>query len=203
MGRRGTLTFMSLLAVALMFAYVQQQQPKTPDVAVTTTSALQALKAENTLIVFSASIIVMATGQTSPNALINQKLVLVQPVLVHYGVNLSTLQPQQMTYDAATQRLLISLPDVTVVARDIDPARQEEVSNSGMIGKLSGTEDTLRKAAEAKLTPEIMRQASNETILQLARDSARRQVRHIISAALRSTGAPIEVIVQVGPQTAS
>jgi hypothetical protein len=200
MVRRGTLIVLCLFSAALLFFYAQRQQIKTPDVSATASSALKSLQAENKLIVFSASLTVMATGKTKADALIAQKLVLVQPVLVHYGVDLSK---HKLRYDAAAKKLFVSLPDITVVARDMDPANKEEISDSGMIGKLTGTEEALRKAAEAQLTPEVMRQAQNETILTLARASAQRQVHSVISGALSATGSTTQVVVQVGPQPGS
>jgi Protein of unknown function (DUF4230) len=199
MQRRGFLTLLALLTLAGLVFYAQNQTVRQPDVTAIASGALQSLRAENKLIVFSASLTVMATGKTKPDALLQQKVVLVQPVLVHYGVDLSKVQPQQIRYDATTKRLFLSLPDVTIVARDIDPVTKEEVSNSGMIGKLSGTEAALRKAAEAKISPEIMKQAHNETILNLARESAKRQLRSLIGGALTATGQTIDVVVQVGP----
>ncbi len=203
MQRRGFLTLASLLALILLVLYTQRLQPRAPDVTSAASAALQALKAENKLIVYSASLTVMATSKTRPDALINQKLVLVQPVLVHYGVDLNKLQPQHMKFDAVARRLTIVLPDVAIVARDIDPADKEEISDSGVIGKLTGTEETLRKAAETKISPEILKQASSQMIMNLARESAKRQVRSMISGALAATGQSIEVVVQVGPQPAS
>ncbi len=200
MTRRGTLTLVSLLAVGLLFVYVQRQKAIQPDVAATASSALTSLQAENKLIVFSASLTVMATGKTRADALLPQKLVLVQPVLVHYGVDLAK---HKLRYDAQTKKLFVSLPDVTIVSRDIDPASKEEISDSGVIGKLTGTEEALRKAAEAQLTPEIKKQAQNETIMSLARESAQRQVHSLLRGALSATGAAIDVDVQIGPQTDS
>jgi Protein of unknown function (DUF4230) len=200
MQRRGLLISCLLLAAALIAFYVQRLAPKAADVAATATSALKSLQAENKLIVFSASLTVMTTGKTKADAFIAQKLVLVQPVLVHYGVDLSK---HKLRYDAAAKKLFVSLPDVAIVARDMDPAAKEEISNSGVIGKLTGTEDALRRAAEAQLTPEVMRQAASDTLMALARDSARRQVQSVIGGALGATGSAVEVVVQVGPQPGS
>jgi hypothetical protein len=200
MQRRGFLTLASLLAVVLLIFYAQNQKNRQPDVEAIASSTLQSLKAENKLIVFSASLTVMATGKTRPDALLQQKMILVQPVLVHYGVDLSKAQP---SYDASIKRLLLKLPDVAIVARDIDPAAKEEISDSGMIGKLTGTETELRKAAEAKISPEILKQANNEVILNLARESTKRQLRSILGGALAATGQSIDIVVQVGSQPGS
>jgi hypothetical protein len=200
MRQRGFLTLASLLAAALLFLFVQNQKKPQPDITAIATSTIASLSPENKLIVFSASLAVMATGKTRPDALLQQKMVLVQPALVHYGVDLSKLQ---MRYDAPRKRLIVQAADVAIVARDIDPARKEEVSDSGMISKLNGTEATLRKEAEARISPEILKQASNETILNLARESAKRQLRSVIGGALSTTGQTIDVVVQIGPQSAS
>jgi hypothetical protein len=108
-----------------------------------------------------------------------------------------------MRYDAAAKRLILMPPNVTIVARDIDPARKEEISDSGVIAKLNGTEAALRKEAEGKISPEILKQASNETIMNLARGSAKRQLRSVVGGALAATGQRIDVVVQIGPQPGS
>jgi hypothetical protein len=200
MGRRGLLTLVSLLAAVLLIFYVQNQKARQPDVTAVATTTVQSLSPENKLIVFSASLTVMATGKTKADAFLQQKMVLVQPALVHYGVDLSNLK---LRHDMAGKRLIVMVPDVAIIARDIDPARKEEVSDSGVIAKLNGTEAALRKEAEAKISPEILKQANSETILNLARESAKRQLRSVIGGALAATGQTIDVVVQVGPQPAS
>jgi hypothetical protein len=200
MGRRGLLTLVSLLAAVMLLFYVQKQNVRQPDVTAIATSTVQSLSPENKLIVFSASLTVMATGKTKADAFLQQKMVLVQPALVHYGVDLSRLK---LRHDVAGKRLIVMVPDVAILARDIDPARKEEVSDSGVIAKLNGTEAALRKEAEAKISPEILKQANSETILNLARESAKRQLRSVIGGALAATGQTIDVVVQVGPQLGS
>jgi Protein of unknown function (DUF4230) len=200
MGRRGFLTLASLLAAALLFLFAQNQKARQPDITAIATSTVASLSPENKLIVFSASLTVMTTGKTRSDAFLQQKMVLVQPALVHYGVDLSKLK---MRYDAAAKRLILMPPDVTIVARDIDPARKEEISDSGVIAKLNGTEAALRKEAEGKISPEILKQASNETIMNLARGSAKRQLRSVVGGALAATGQRIDVVVQIGPQPGS
>jgi hypothetical protein len=200
MGKRGFLTLVSLITAVLLLFYVQNQKAQRPDVTAIATSTVQSLSPENKLIVFSASLTVMATGKTKADAFLQQKMVLVQPALVHYGVDLSKLT---LRHDAPSKRLIVMVPDVSIVARDIDPARKEEVSDSGMIAKLNGTEAALRKEAEAQISPEILKQANTETILNLARESAKRQLRSVIGGALAATGQQIDVVVQVGPQPGS
>jgi hypothetical protein len=89
MGRRGFLTLASLLAAALLFLFAQNQKARQPDITAIATSTVASLSPENKLIVFSASLTVMTTGKTRSDAFLQQKMVLVQPALVHYGVDLS------------------------------------------------------------------------------------------------------------------
>jgi Zinc-binding dehydrogenase/Protein of unknown function (DUF4230) len=150
MGKRGFLTLVSLLAAVLLLFYVQNQKARQPDVTAIAMSTVQSLSPENKLIVFSASLTVMTTGKTRADAFLQQKTILVQPALVHYGVDLSKLT---LRHDVQSKRLIVMVPDVSIVARDIDPARKEEVLDSSVIAKLNSTEATLAASLRELVWP--------------------------------------------------
>jgi Protein of unknown function (DUF4230) len=170
-----------------------------PGVVASAQSALTGVQNRNELVVFAAHVVVTSTGATEEGALLPAKMTLIVPGRVLYGVNLSGLTDNDFRFDRANGRLMVRVPDVSIISVEPDIGAKEEFPEIGL-RKLIGAEPELRKQAEIKIAEQMRREAESEDLKKLARQSAVQQLEGLFEPALRAAGHNrVEVQIQVGP----
>jgi hypothetical protein len=170
-----------------------------PSVVASAQSALTGVQNRNELVVFAARVVVTSTGTTEAGAFLPAKMTLIVPGRVLYGVDLSRLTDDDFRFDRANSRLVIRVPDVSILSVEPDIAAKEEYPEIGL-RKLFGAEPELRKQAETKIAEQMRREAEGEDLLKMARQSAEIQIQNLFEPALRAAGHNrVDVVVSVGP----
>jgi Protein of unknown function (DUF4230) len=188
---------LGILAV-LGWQYVRQHRDADGDIALSARTMLQSVEKQNALVSFAAQVVVVSTAQTPDTAWLGGKLTLIVPGTVRYGVDLSTLDAQAVSFDRATKQLTVRIKDVDVLSVEPDLTRLQEF-NDITIGKLTQADVSLRNQAQTRI-PALMRaQAQTPALTSLARNAARAQLRALLETTLQVTDPAIRVDVQVGP----
>jgi hypothetical protein len=171
-----------------------------PSVVASAQSALTGVQNRNELVVFAARVVVTSTGSTEDGALLPAKMTLIVPGRVLYGVDLSRLTDDDFRFDRANSRLMVRVPDVSIISVEPDIGAKEEYPEIGL-RKLIGAEPALRKQAELKIAEQMRREAESEDLKKMARQSAAQQMESLFEPALRAAGHnKVDVQIQVGPQ---
>src|SRR6476619_7213994 len=85
------------------------------------TASLESMRAQNRLIAFTARYVSVTTSTESQFGF-SAKRTLILPGDVRYELDLSKLQPKDVTWDKASNTLRVKLPEVEVAGPDVDLA---------------------------------------------------------------------------------
>jgi len=157
-------------------------------------ASLQGLREQNRLTTFAARYVAVVTSKQSRLGLTAQKT-LIMPGSVRYEVDLSKLEQRNLAWDAAANRLTITLPPVEVVGPEVDIDNIREYSNGGILMRLTDVEGQLDEANRKAGQQELMRQAREETPMKLAREATRRAVERSFVMPLKAAGLDASVDV--------
>src|SRR5690349_7165423 len=92
-----------------------------PDPTTIATSSLESMRAQNRLVTFVARYVsVVSSQQERLGGLVSTERTLVLPGDVRYELDLSKLQPGDVTWDASSKTLKVKLPEIEVAGPDID-----------------------------------------------------------------------------------
>jgi hypothetical protein len=115
---------------------------------------------------------------------------------VRYGVDLARLRRSSLAWDQASLTLTVTLPPLELSRPQIDFDHVEESSEGGLVMALAGAEKNLDRANRQAAQDELMRQAGAPVPMQLARNSAMRDVARAFALPLRSAGIEASVAVR-------
>lgn len=166
-----------------------------PDPETIASASLEGLREQNTLIPFSARFVAVTTSTQRRLGLTARKT-LIMPGNVRYELDLSALGDDDVDWDAATNTLTVTLPDLTIAGPDIDIDAIREYDGGGVLLALTDAESALDEANRAAGQRSLLRQAQSEAPLRLARDAARRAVETNFELPLRAAGIDATVRAQ-------
>src|SRR5438309_5124821 len=84
------------------------------------TASLESMRAQNRLIAFVARYVsVVSSEQARFGGLINSERTLVLPGDVRYELDLSKLQPNDVSWDGASHTLTVRLPEIEIAGPDV------------------------------------------------------------------------------------
>ncbi|RYY29326.1 MAG: DUF4230 domain-containing protein [Sphingomonadales bacterium] len=158
-------------------------------------ASLEGLREQNRLSTFAARYVAVVTSSQSRLGL-SAKKTLIMPGSVRYEVDLSKLEQRNLKWDAANNKLTITLPPVEVVGPEVDINNIREYGEGGILMTLTNVEDQLDDANRKAGQAELVRQAREETPMRLARDATRRAVERSFAMPLKAVGvsATVEVL---------
>ena len=136
---------------------------------------------------------VVSSAETSLGMETRKTLIL--PATVRYGLDLTRLRREHLSWDEATRTLAITLPPLEISVPDVDMQAARESREGGMMMALTGNESTLDAANMRLAEADLQAQARAEAPLRTARDMAMRNVARAFALPLR--GAGIEASVEV------
>jgi hypothetical protein len=153
------------------------------------TASLQSMRAENRLTVFAARYVSVVTSQVQRlGGLVSAERTLILPGDVRYELDMSTLQPKDVSWDKSSRTLTVRLPDVQVAGPDIDINAVREYGGGGVLSALTDTNQQLDQNNRARAVADLRKQATAAVPMQLARQSARAAVERSFAMPLVAAG---------------
>ena len=158
--------------------------PKAETIA---TASLQSMRAQNRLIAFVARYVSVTTSTTSRFGL-SAKRTLILPGDVRYELDLSKLQPKDVSWDASSHTLQVKLPEVEIAGPDVDLNAAQEYGEGGVLTALTNAGETLDQANRASAVSDLRKQASAAVPMRLAHEAARQAVERSFAMPLVAAG---------------
>ena len=151
------------------------------------TASLESMRAQNRLIAFVARYVSVTTTQESRFGL-SAKRTLILPGDVRYELDLSKLQPNDVTWDKPTSTLRVRLPEIEIAGPDVDLASAQGYGQSGILSALTNANQQLDSANRAKAVADLRQQAQAAVPMRLARQAARSAIERSFAMPLVAAG---------------
>lgn len=151
------------------------------------TASLESMRAQNRLIAFVARYVSVTSSTTSRFGLSAERT-LILPGDVRYELDLSKLQPDDVTWDASSQTLRVKLPEVEIAGPDVDLNAAREYGAGGVLAALTNADQRLDQANRARAVQDLRKQASAAVPMRLARQAARAAVERSFAMPLLAAG---------------
>lgn len=180
----GQLALVSLVVLAILFAYDRFFRTSPGDPLATT---IAAMKQENKLVVFSAQIVsVVKSDDSRMLGLLQSQQTAIIPGLVEYYVDMSQFSDRNVTWDAGTQKLSVTLPPLMISPPNLREDRAQYFrAGLWITGDAQGA--LFRKNSTAALI-EAKKQARQQVLVNLAKKAAKDAIDQNLTVPLRSTG---------------
>lgn len=160
-----------------------------PDPKTIASSSLQSMRAQNRLVAFVARYVsVVSSEQQRFGGLVSAERTLILPGNVRYEVDLSRLQPDDVTWDAGSQTLRVRIPDIEIAGPEVDLTAAREYGSGGVLATLTDAENRLDAANRARAVADLRSQAQAEMPMRLARQAARQAIERSFAMPLQAAG---------------
>jgi hypothetical protein len=192
----GALALIALFIAGGFWAlgYYVSGKVRGPDPVTIASASLQGLKEQNRLSAFAARFVAVTTSTQSQFGL-SAKKTLIMPGMVRYEVDLAKLRQKDVSWDAGTHTLGVTLPPVEVSQPQIDLTQMREYGEGGILSTFTNADSKLQDANRRAGQQELVRQAHEAVPMNLARDATRRAVERSFAMPLKAAG--IDVTVKV------
>ena len=150
-------------------------------------ASLESMRAQNRLIAFTARYVSVTTSTQSQLGF-SAKRTLILPGDVRYELDLSKLQPKDVTWDKATSTLRVRLPEIEIAGPDVDLAAAQEYGAGGVLSALTNANQQLDSANRAKAVADLRQQAQGAVQMRLARQAARAAIERSFAMPLIAAG---------------
>jgi Protein of unknown function (DUF4230) len=153
------------------------------------TSSLESMRAQNRLVAFVARYVsVVSSKQDRLGGLVSSERTLILPGDVRYELDLSKLQPSDVTWDASMHTLTVGLPEIEFAGPDIDINAVKEYGGGGVLSALTNANQQLDAANRVKAVADLRGQATAAVPMRLAREAARQAVERSFGMPLLAAG---------------
>lgn len=150
-------------------------------------ASLESMRAQNRLIAFVARYVSVTTSETSRFGF-SSKRTLILPGDVRYELDLSKLQPGDVTWDASSKTLKVKLPEIEIAGPDVDLAAAQDYGEGGVLSALTNANQQLDSANRAKAVADLRKQAQGATQMRLAHQAARAAIERSFAMPLVAAG---------------
>jgi len=150
-------------------------------------ASLESMRAQNRLIAFVARYVSVTTSTTTTFGL-SAKRTLILPGDVRYELDLSKLQPGDVTWDAGSKTLSVKLPEVEIAGPDVDLTSAQEYGEGGVLSALTNADQQLDSANRAKAVADLRKQAQGQVQMRLAHQAARAAIERSFAMPLVAAG---------------
>ena len=192
---------MRLLALALPLAFIaliwfgivqwrEWRDGPSPETVVA--ASLIGLQEQNILVPFTARYVAVVTSKQERLGLAAQKT-LIMPGTVRYELDLGSLSQRDLSWNADSATLTITLPPLRLAGPDIDMDGIREYRDGSLLMFLTNAEPRLDDANRAAAQTELLAQARGPVPLRLARNAALRAVEASFAMPLRAAGIDAKV----------
>jgi Protein of unknown function (DUF4230) len=152
-------------------------------------ASLESMRAQNRLIAFVARYVsVVSSEQQRLGGLVSSERTLVLPGDVRYELDLSKLEPNDVTWDNSTHTLRVRLPEVEIAGPDVDLTAAREFGDGGVLSAITNADEQLDQTNRARAVSDLRKQASAEVPMRLARQAARQAVERSFAMPLLAAG---------------
>ena len=191
------LALIALFVVGMFWAlgYAVQKKLAGPDPVTIASGSLQGLREQNRLSAFAARFVSVTTSTQSQFGLSSQKT-LIMPGMVRYEVDLARLQQKDVTWDAVSKTLGVTLPPVEVYGPQVDLTQIREYGAGGLLSTFTDATARIDAANRRIGQAELVRQAHEPMPMTLARDATRRAVERSFAMPLQAAGITATVKVR-------
>jgi len=107
---------------------------------------------------------------------------------VRYELDMSKLQPRDVTWDGSNHLLTVRLPEIDVAGPDIDINAVKEYGGGGVLSALTNANEQLDQNNRARAVADLRKQATAQVPMQLARQAAREAVERSFAMPLLAAG---------------
>ena len=145
------------------------------------------MRAQNRLIAFVARYVSVTTSETNRFGF-SAKRTLIMPGDVRYELDLSKLQPKDVTWDASAKTLRVQLPEIEIAGPDVDLASAQEYGEGGVLSALTNADQQMDSANRAKAVADLRKQAQGATQMRLAHQAARQAIERSFAMPLLAAG---------------
>lgn len=184
-----------ILGLVWGFGALVERRLAGPDPVTIASGSLQGLREQNRLSAFAARFVAVSTSTQSQFGL-QAKKTLIMPGMVEYRVDLAKLTARDVTWDAKTRTLGVTLPPVEASPPQIDLTQIREYGESGLLSAITDADAKLESVNRAAGQAELVRQAHESVPMNLARDATRRAVERSFAMPLRAAGLEANVKVR-------
>ena len=152
-------------------------------------ASLESMRAQNRLTVFAARYVSVVTSQQQRlGGLVSSERTLILPGDVRYELDLSRLQPGDVTWDGSSHTLKVKLPEIEVAGPDVDINAVKEYGGGGVLSALTNANQQLDQANRDRAVSDLRKQATAKVPMQLARQSARAAIVRSFAMPLAAAG---------------
>lgn len=153
------------------------------------TASLESMRAQNRLTVFAARYVSVVTSeQQRLGGLVSSERTLILPGDVRYELDLSRLEPKDVSWDASNHRLTVRLPEIEIAGPDIDINSVKEYGGGGVLSALTDADQQLDQTNRARAVADLRKQASAAVPMQLAHQAGRAAVERSFAMPLLAAG---------------
>jgi len=150
-------------------------------------ASLESMRAQNRLIAFTARYVSVTTSTQSQLGF-SAKRTLILPGDVRYELDLSRLQPKDVTWDKATSTLKVRLPEIEIAGPDVDLSAAQEYGQGGILSAFTNANQALDSANRAKAVADLRKQAQGAVQMRLAHQAARAAIERSFAMPLVAAG---------------
>ena len=150
------------------------------------------MQEQNRLTVFSASYNATVTTTLTKLGLSARKT-LIMPGTVRYELDLAKLGAEDVRWDARDNTLYVEIPGIEIARPEVHIEQIQTYDDGGILMALTDAENVLDQANRKKGVAELAMQAQNPVQVRLAREAARRAVRHNFVVPLQAAGVEAKI----------
>ncbi|WP_265563901.1 DUF4230 domain-containing protein [Sphingomicrobium arenosum] len=177
------------LLVFFLATLLLDRAEKGPDPETVVATSLEAMQAQNRLTPFTARFVSVVTSRQRRLAgLVRAERTLILPGTARYEVDMAKLEADDLEWDAANNRLTVTLPEIEIAGPEVDLEGAREYGEDGLLGALTDAEELLDNANRRAALGDLRKQAGGAVPMRLAREAAREAVARNFELPLRAAG---------------
>ena len=181
-----------LLGAMVWLLFNRVESSFNPDPVSIASASLEGLREQNRLTVFSASYNATVTTTLTKLGLSARKT-LIMPGTVRYEVDLAKLEADDVRWDEQDNTLYVELPAIEIARPEVHIEKIQTYDDGGLLIAFTDAEDQLDQVNRKKAVEELATQAKNPLQMRLAREAARRAIRHSFALPLQAAGVEVKV----------
>ncbi len=184
--------FLILLGALAWLLFSRVESSFSPDPVSIANASLSSLQEQNRLTVFSASYNATVTTTVTKLGLSARKT-LIMPGTVRYELDLAKLGAEDVRWDARDDTFYVEMPAIEIARPEVHIEQIQTYDDGGILIALTDAEKVLDQANRKKGVEELAKQAQNPVQMRLAREAARRAVRHNFAIPLQAAGVEAKI----------
>ena len=147
------------------------------------------MRAQNRLVPFVARYVsVVSSRQERLGGLVSSERTLILPGDVRYELDLAQLGPEDVQWDAGSNTLNLTLPEIEIAGPEVDLSAVREYGENGILSTLTDADQALDRNNRARAVADLRKQAGAAVPMRLAREAGRQAVERSFALPLQAAG---------------